>query len=221
MKFTRLATLASRPAALAALGMVGALALLTAWPAAGPTPIAQAQAPSCSATMAGAAAENQQAFVDVGAGNTATFVCISASAFPGGKSAPITTNGVVGDGCYIVEGLGTSVVAVYRESPSVKQCPDLVRIDVGGITGPASSPTATAPAPSPTATATAPLPTTTATAPAPTATATPTLPAPGAPTTGSGTSADAGTPAWPFALALVALGFGSASIAAAATRRIR
>lgn len=148
------------------------------------TATAHAQSgPSCSSATQGAAAENQQAFVDVGAGNTAAFVCISSSAFTGGKSAPITANGVAGDGCYIVQGLGTSVVAVFRESPAVKQCPDLVRIDVG--LAQAATPTPTATQPPATATATQPAatatPTRTPTAPPATATATPRPPSPTAP----------------------------------------
>ncbi len=175
---------------------------------------AHAQAgPSCSATTAGAVAENQQAFADVGVGNTASFVCISASAFAGGKSAPITANGTAGDGCYIVEGLGTSVVAVYRESPAVKQCPDLVRIDVGLAQAATPTPTATQPP----ATATPTQPPATATPPPATATPRPSTPtpqpttAPKPPQTGTGIESDSG-PGY-FGLAVVTLAMAGAAAA--------
>ena len=152
MKTATLHHRAALTAALAAAGLVAALLLSISWLGAAAHADVRTQSGACPGATAGAAAENQQAFVDLGAGASGTFVCISASAFAGGVSAPISANGTYGDGCYIVEGLGTSVVAVYRESPSVKQCPDLVRVDVG--TGTAPTPTSTATS-TPTSTATA------------------------------------------------------------------
>ncbi len=180
--------------------------------------------PSCTSATVGAVAENQQAIADVGVGNTASFVCISASGFAGGKSAPVTANGTAGDGCYIVEGLGTSVVAVYRESPAVKQCPDLVRIDVGLAQAPTPTPTAPPATPTPTqppATATQP-PSTATPTPRP-ATATPTLApattAPKPPQTGTGV--DSGSSSGYIGLGAVTLAMAGAAAATFAVARRR
>lgn len=203
-------------AARVAAGAGIAAALLFAAIGSGGTDV-QAQAPSCSATVSGAAADGNQAFVDLGVGSSATFVCISSSLFSGGKSAPITANGLAGDGCYVVEGIGTSVVAVYWQgTTATPNCPALVRIDVGTST--AATPTATATATTPAATAT---PTRTPTAPAATATprpatptvapATPTAVAPTAaprpPATGSGITGDGESSGLltPIAFAVIAL----------------
>lgn len=166
--------------------------------------------PSCTSTTVGAVAENQQAFVDVGVGNTASFVCISASGFAGGKSAPVTANGTAGDGCYIVEGLGTSVVAVFRESPAVKQCPDLVRIDVGLAQTPAPpTPTPTQPPATPTQPPATATPTPRPATPAPT-TPQPTA-APKPPQTGTGV--DSGSSFGYLGLGMVTLAIAGAAAA--------
>lgn len=191
--------------ALAAAGLAAALLLGLSWPGAAAHADVRTQSGACPGATAGAAAENQQAFVDLGVGASGTVVCISASAFPGGISAPISANGTYGDGCYIVEGLGTSVIAVYRESPSVKQCPDLVRIDVG--TGAAPTPTATA-----TSTATT---TPTATATQPTATTTPSATAtasPRPPTAGTGTRDEEGLGFHAYAVGVAFLGLATLAV---------
>ncbi|MFN0148577.1 MAG: hypothetical protein ACKVT1_18900 [Dehalococcoidia bacterium] len=171
----------SRAVAVAGLGAALLLAV------AGPRATAHAQAPSCGNTTQGAAAENNEAYVDLEAGGKAGFVCISSSAFTGGKSEPITANGPAGGGCYIVEGIGTSVVVVFRESPAVKaNCPDLVRIDVGMQTA-AATPAPTTPASTPATPARTATPAATAT-PTSTPTAAPATPRP--PSTGTGTAAE-------------------------------
>ena len=106
-----------------------------------------------------------QAFLDVGVNNKVTYVCIASTEFPGGHSDVIAQDGTVGNGCYIVEGVGTSVVDVYWQSTALKpNCAQFSHIDVST----AAAPTATVPA---TATATTPPATATPTRPAPTATA--------------------------------------------------
>ena len=134
---------------------------------------AQAASPGCTAAPFHATPEQSigTAFVDVGAGNTATFACVTSTAFTGGSSNEVTTNGSLANGCYVVQGLGTSVVAVFWEQPSVRpDCAPITGIDVGTQTGATATPSATA-----TATATTVPGTTTATATstARTATATP------------------------------------------------
>ena len=200
----------SRAVAVAGLGAALLLAV------AGPRATAQAQAPSCGNATQGATADNNQAYADLGAGARAGFVCISSGAFTGGKSDPITANGTAGGGCYIVEGIGTSVVAVFRESPAVKaNCPDLVRIDVGTQTA-AATPTATTPAATPTARpatpAATPTPARTAAPTTPAATATPTQAAPAAPpaaprppATGTGTTPNGETAVTQLGIALLVL----------------
>lgn len=144
-----------------------------------------------------------QAFLDVGVGNKVTYVCIASTEFPGGHSDVISQDGSVANGCYIVEGVGTSVVDVYWQSTALKpNCAQFSHIDVST----SAAPTATVPA-----TATATMPPATATPPAPTATmpvATPakTVVAPAPPRTGSGIfSTSSGSPS-PLAGVLVVFG---------------
>ena len=187
---------------------------------------------SCSATTAGAAADSNQAYVDLGVGAKATFVCISSSLFTGGKSDPISANGLAGGGCYVVEGIGTSVVAVYWQgTTATPSCPALVRIDVGTSTVATVTPTATATATT-TATATATQPASTPTprpataTPAPptaaptTPAATPSAVAPRPPSTGSGSSGstDSGGLFGPLGLAVLTLAV-AAGATAVITRR--
>ncbi len=215
----------SRAAVIRGALVAGVLAVFTTfavWPGA----TAEAQA-ACSGATSGAAADSdQQAYVDLGAGAKATFVCITSTAFTGGQSAPLTANGTVANGCFIVEGLNTSVVAVYRDwSVTSMSCAQLVRIDVG--TGAAATPTATATATTPAATAT---PTRTPTAPPATATqppatatqpavtATPTrATAPQPPATGTGSASDSGFPL--LGLGIVVLALGAVGVTGFATAR--
>ena len=203
-------------------GVLAAFTTFAVWPGA----TAEAQA-ACSGATSGAAADaDQQAYVDLGVGAKATFVCITSTAFTGGQSAPLTANGTVANGCFIVEGLNTSVVAVYRDSSVTSMsCAQLVRIDVG--TGAAATPTATATATTPAATAT---PTRTPTAPPatatqppatatqPAATATPTRAiAPQPPATGTGSASDSGFPL--LGLGIVVLALGAVGVTGFATAR--
>ena len=203
-------------------GVLAAFTTFAVWPGA----TAEAQA-ACSGATSGAAADaDQQAYVDLGVGAKATFVCITSTAFTGGQSAPLTANGTVANGCFIVEGLNTSVVAVYRDwSVTSMSCAQLVRIDVG--TGAAATPTATATATTPAATAT---PTRTPTAPPatatqppatatqPAATATPTRAiAPQPPATGTGSASDSGFPL--LGLGIVVLALGAVGVTGFATAR--
>jgi hypothetical protein len=133
-----------------------------------------------------------QAFLDAGANNKVTYVCIASSEFPGGHSDAISANGTVGNGCYIVEGLGTSVVDVYWQTTALKpNCAMFSHIDVSTAAAPTTTATATATATAPAATATPTRPAPTATAPA--ATPTKTVAAPAPPNTGSGTSGSSST----------------------------
>ena len=116
--------------AAAALGIMGA----ATFAGFGPHSVASAQASGCAGAQFSANAEQAAgvAFVDVGAGKTAVFVCITSSGFSGGQSQPITANGSLLNGCLAVDGLGTSVVSVFWERPDVKPgCPMVTRIDVG------------------------------------------------------------------------------------------
>ena len=202
MKHSRFRNRATAIRAVLVGGVLAAFTTFAAWPGA---TTAEAQA-ACSGATSGAAADSdQQAYVDVGVANKATFVCVTSTAFTGGQSAPITANGTIANGCFIVEGLNTSVVVVYRDwSVTSMTCAQLVRIDVG--TGLVATPTATATATTPAATAT---PTKTPTSPPatatqppatatpPAATATPTKPAvvPAPPKTGTGSAgSDSGFP---------------------------
>ena len=205
---------------------VGALGLVT-----GPG-AAQAASPGCTAAPFHATPEQSigTAFVDVGQGNKATFVCITSSAFTGGSSNEITTNGSLLNGCYVVEGIGTSVVSVFWEQPGVRpDCAMITNIDVGMQAGATATPTTpatttTTPATTPSATATTPAATATPRPPTATAapstpppataapaTATPTRLVPSAPSTGSG-PAGGGSSSLPVFLSgailiLAALGF--------------
>ncbi len=173
-----------RAAAAGTLAMLAVSAVLLVGPVSGTsvgTSAAHAQAPSCSGLTLGSAAANQQAFVDLGAGKTGTFVCISASSFSGGQSTPISANGPAGGGCFIVQGIGTSVVAVFRESAAVvPNCADLVRIDVG--TTQAATPVPTPPTTATPITPVTPVTTPTVVAPTPTVVAPTATPAPATPT---------------------------------------
>ncbi len=174
---------------------------------------AEAASAACTAAPFHATPEPSigTAFVDVGAGNKATFVCISSTAFSGGSSNEITTNGPQANGCIVVQGLGTSVVAVFWERPDVRpDCAMITGIDVG--TQAAATPTATGTAPAATAT---PRPSTaTVAASTPTvapATAAPTQRPPSVPRTGSGPSGGSSSSAPVFlggsVLILAALAF--------------
>ena len=156
---------------------------------------AQAASPACTNAPFHATPEVSigTAFVDVGVGNKATFVCVTSTAFTGGSSNEVTVNGPLANGCFVVQGIGTSVVAVFWEQPSIRpDCATITGIDVGfqsGTGATATAPPSTATAPAATAT---PRPATTATVapatpvPATAVPATPTRPAPVAPRTGSG-----------------------------------
>ncbi|MEO6044610.1 MAG: hypothetical protein ABIQ47_11910 [Tepidiformaceae bacterium] len=214
-----------RLVAAAAIGgvalFVGALGLVT-----GPG-AAQAASPGCTAAPFHATPEQSigTAFVDVGPGNKATFVCITSPAFTGGSSNEITTNGSLLNGCYVVEGLGTSVVAVFWEQPDVRpDCVMITNIDVGMQAGATATPTTPASTTTPSATATTPAATATPRPPTATAapstpppataapaTATPTRLVPSVPSTGSG-PAGGGSSSLPVLLSgailiLAALGF--------------
>ena len=79
------------------------------------------------------------AFADVGVGNTASFVCV---AYVGGHTGVLTADGTYLGGCLAIDGIGTSVVAAFREAEDVRpDCNDILHIDVG--TGAAPSVTAT------------------------------------------------------------------------------
>jgi hypothetical protein len=208
--------------ALAGLLALAAVLALSGGRDAEAAPLPQA---GCADTAAGANAEqlegNWQAFVDLGQSQAGTYVCITSGEYPGGVSAPITSNGL-SVGCFVIEGLGTSVVAVYSEIPACA----FTRIDVG--TGAVSTPTSTA-TPTETATqtptqtatptvtqTTSPTVTQTATQTAtPTKTATPTrtaTPMPKPPATGNGSAGEgAGS-----SLALVVIGFAVVAAAGAA-----
>lgn len=130
--------------AMAALGIVGAATFAGFGPHSG----ASAQAAGCAGAQFSANAESVAgvAFVDVGAGKTATFVCITSTGFSGGQSQPITANGSQLNGCLSVDGLGTSVVSVFWERPDVKPgCAMVTRIDVG--TNALTTPTPVTPGP--------------------------------------------------------------------------
>ncbi|MEO6397930.1 MAG: hypothetical protein ABIP13_05645 [Tepidiformaceae bacterium] len=152
---------------------------------------AQAASPGCTAAPFHATPEVSigTAFVDVGVGNKATFVCVTSTAFTGGSSNEVTANGPLANGCFVVQGIGTSVVAVFWELPSIRpDCATITNIDVGFQSG------ATATATAPVATATPRPATTTATAaPATPVPATPTQAAPAPPRTGSGPGDNGGS----------------------------
>lgn len=150
-----------------------------------------AQAPSCSNTTLTWPAESggTLAFADAGAGNVISFICIESTEFPGGEAGPFTSDGWVADGCFIIDGIGTDVVAVFRELPDVKPgCDQLISISAGieGDLEPTPSPltptpttappTATSPASTATAVATATATRTATTPPVATATRTATTP---------------------------------------------
>ena len=144
---------------LAVLAMMGAAVLGTA----SSLSSGRAQTASCaSATLIGQAESGGTlAFVDAGVGKVALFVCIDSTEFPGGQGGPFTANGTVASGCFVIDGLGTDVVAVFREDPAIAPgCEALVSIRVG-LQGTALTPTATAT--SVTSTATAPASTATVT----------------------------------------------------------
>ena len=178
---------------------VGAVGLVS-----GPGAV-QAATPGCTAAPFKATPEQSigTAFVDVGAGNTANFVCVTSTAFSGGSSNEVTVNGSLANGCYVVQGIGTSVVAVFWEQPSVRpDCAPITGIDVGSQTGATATPTAaaTTPATTPAATATPRPATATPAASTPTraattapATATPPRIAPTAPSTGEGPAGGSGS----------------------------
>jgi hypothetical protein len=180
--------------------------------------VAEAQAPDCSAATASASPESGTgtAFVDLGAGKTAAFVCITSPEFSGGRSQPITANGAQADGCYFVDGLGTAVVSVFPERADLRpDCAAFTKIEVG-MAGTPATPTATPTTP-PTGTATA---TPSATPTAPTPTPTPPI-APMPPNTGTGTaesSSDGAEVVILGAAGVVALSLGAAALA---TRRAR
>lgn len=169
----------------------------------------QAATPGCTAAPFKATPEQSigTAFVDVGAGNTANFVCVTSTAFSGGSSNEVTVNGSLSNGCYVVQGIGTSVVAVFWEQPSVRpDCAPITGIDVGSQTVATATPTAAATTPAatttttPAATATPRPATATPVASTPTraattapATATPTRIAPAAPATGEGPAGGGGS----------------------------
>ena len=151
---------------LAVLAMMGAAVLGTA----SSLSSGRAQTASCaSATLIGQAESGGTlAFVDVGVGKVALFVCIDSTEFPGGQGGPFTANGTVASGCFVIDGLGTDVVAVFREDPAIAPgCEALVSIRVG-LQGTPATPTVSALTPTATATSV----TSTATAPASTATVT-------------------------------------------------
>lgn len=164
---------------------------------------AQAATPGCTAAPFKATPEQSigTAFVDVGAGNTATFVCVTSTAFSGGSSNEVTVNGSLSNGCYVVQGIGTSVVAVFWEQPSVRpDCAPITGIDVGSQTGATATTTPAATTTTPAATATPRPATATPAASTPTraattapATATPTRIAPTAPSTGEGPAGGSGS----------------------------
>ena len=167
---------------------------------------AQAASPGCTAAPFHATPEVSigTAFVDVGVGNKATFVCVTSTAFTGGSSNEITANGPLANGCFVVQGIGTSVVAVFWELPSIRpDCATITGIDVGSQAGatatvPATAtPATTATVPAATAT---PRPATATVAPATPvpataapATATPTRAIPAPPSTGSGPGESGGS----------------------------
>ncbi len=108
----------------------------------------QSQSVSCAdATLVGQAESGGTlAFVDAGAGDTSEFVCISSTEFPGGEGGPFLSDGLVA-GCFVIDGLGTSVVAVFREDPAVAPgCDPLISIQVGMQVVGAATPTPTVPA---------------------------------------------------------------------------
>ena len=190
----------------ALLAGMAALAAVLFWAPAGGVPSAQAQGPTCPGTAGSADAEDQQAFVDIGEGNVATFVCIETSA---GMSQPVTANGTASDGCFVVEGLGTWLVAVYQDTPSGGSCPDLVRISAG-TAGQAPSPTPAATAsPSPAATPPA----------SPTAQPTMTMPRPPAAGTGLESASDGPAETLAIALGAAAIAIAGGGMLAAYRRR--
>ena len=175
---------------------VGAVGLVS-----GPGAV-QAATPGCTAAPFKATPEQSigTAFVDVGAGNTANFVCVTSTAFSGGSSNEVTVNGSLSNGCYVVQGIGTSVVAVFWEQPSVRpDCAPITGIDVGSQTVATATPTAAATTPAatttttPAATATPRPATATPVASTPTRAATPTRIAPAAPATGEGPAGGGGS----------------------------
>lgn len=107
---------------------------------------AKADVPSCAAAPFTASVEigTGIASFDVGAGNTATFVCISSAAFAGGQGPPITVNGSQANACYFVDGLGTSVVSVFRERPEIRpDCMPFASIKVSNVPVTAATPSPT------------------------------------------------------------------------------
>ena len=189
-----------RPLQLLPLAAVAVATLAAGMAGLGQTGSAQAQGTTCATAPFSANTEASAgvAFVDVGQANTASFVCINTPGFPGGTSGPLTANGAYGDGCYFVEGIGTSVVAVYWELPDVRpDCQMITNINVGTgtPTGPTAAPTVSATAPAPSST---PLPVGTAT---PAATNTPAATAPAATPTRAATMAPTNPTAVPTAVA--------------------
>ncbi len=139
---------------LAVLAMMGAAVLGTA----SSLSSGRAQTASCaSATLIGQAESGGTlAFVDAGVGKVALFVCIDSTEFATGQGGPFTANGTVASGCFVIDGLGTDVVAVFREDPAIAPgCEALVSIRVGlqGTPIPGLTPTATATTVTSTATA--------------------------------------------------------------------
>ena len=102
----------------------------------------RALAPSCASATLSRQAESggTLAFLDAGVGKNIDFVCIQSIEFEGGEGGPYTLNGAVANGCFAIDGVGTEVVAVFREDPAVVPgCELLTGIRAGlGVRGDAN-----------------------------------------------------------------------------------
>ena len=102
----------------------------------------RALAPSCASATLSRQAESggTLAFLDAGVGKSIDFVCIQSIEFEGGEGGPYTLNGAVANGCFAIDGVGTEVVAVFREDPAVAPgCELLTGIRAGlGVGGDAN-----------------------------------------------------------------------------------
>jgi hypothetical protein len=91
---------------------------------------AQAQAPSCAGSSDASGVADANGFVQIDVGNrVVTYFCVGTS---NGFIGPFTANGTVGNGCFVVSGIGTAVAKVTTTfQPTGSTCPTVLRLDVG------------------------------------------------------------------------------------------
>lgn len=95
-------------------------------------PALQAQAATCADATRSSQAESggTLAFLDVGPAAEIAFVCITSTEFPGGVGGPFTVDGAVGGGCFVIDGIRSDVIAVFRET-NVPGCDTFTSISAG------------------------------------------------------------------------------------------